>query len=586
MPKFIDFCNPKKSFSVKLLIYSVFLLSLVIFSVSYYSFAQIHKIFTNALEKKGVTVTKNLAFSSELGVLSDNKDFLEKPARAILEIEDVTYVGIFNLEGSAIFLDGTQLPADPTLDKEVILQAEKKGSYTKFSENSCDFVVPVYSKPLMTDFSDYDSQDTQKQVVGFARVVFSLNSLEAEKGKIITNFSLIFLVIFVFAFALSIWFSRIVTKPLDLLSKGASKIQRGELDHTIQVNSCDEIGELAKQFNLMTKSLRETINQKDSFANELKELNANLEHKVRDRTKEIQEANEKLNKAVRSIAEKNLNLLATQEELEAKNTEIKQVLDNLQNAQIQLIQVEKMSALGKLVAGIAHEINTPMGAINSNADISSKCIDKIENLLIDPQNCSDPSFHKKFAKFVEILKSSNTVTQTACERIVRLVRSLRNFARLDESELKKVNLTEGLESTLTLVHHELKNRIKIIRNFGEIPEIECHPNQINQVFMNILVNASQSMGKEGTIEIKTFVENNFVNIEISDTGKGISPENLTKIFDPGFTTKGVGVGTGLGLSIVHKIIEDHKGKISVKSEPGKGTTFSIKLPVTNEKKIL
>jgi two-component system NtrC family sensor kinase len=156
---------------------------------------------------------------------------------------------------------------------------------------------------------------------------------------------------------------------------------------------------------------------------------------------------------------------------------------------------------------------------------------------------------------------------------------LRNFARLDEAELQMADLHQGIESTLTLVRHELKNRIRVVKNYGDVPPIRCHPNQINQVFMNMLVNGSQAIKGEGTITIRTFREGDIVSVQFSDTGVGIPPENLPRIFDPGFTTKGVGVGTGLGLSICFKIVQDHGGRIDVQSEVGKGATFTIRLPI-------
>ena len=162
---------------------------------------------------------------------------------------------------------------------------------------------------------------------------------------------------------------------------------------------------------------------------------------------------------------------------------------------------------------------------------------------------------------------------------MRIVRSLRNFARLDEAELKKVDLHEGIESTLTLVYHEYKNRIEIVRDFGALPEVECYPNQLNQVFLNILVNAIQAIKGTGTITIKTRASGEHVTLSFADSGDGIAPEHLNRIFDPGFTTKGVGVGTGLGLSIVYKIIQAHQGRVDVTSKVGTGTTFIITLPV-------
>ena len=172
------------------------------------------------------------------------------------------------------------------------------------------------------------------------------------------------------------------------------------------------------------------------------------------------------------------------------------------------------------------------------------------------------------------------ISRDACQRIDQIVRTLRNFARLDESERKSADLHEGLDSTLTLAAHLLKNRITVQREYGDLPHVLCYPNQLNQVFLNLIVNAAQAVEGAGTITIRTRRADGSVVVEISDTGCGIPPENLTKIFDPGFTTKGVGVGTGLGLAICYRIVANHQGRIEVESTVGAGTTFRITLPIS------
>src|SRR4029450_7154847 len=215
-----------------------------------------------------------------------------------------------------------------------------------------------------------------------------------------------------------------------------------------------------------------------------------------------------------------------------------------------------MEALGSLVAGVAHEINTPLGSINSNNDIFALTFQKVQDRL-KSQAAPDPQGEDQ--EVGEILKDAIGTNRLACERIVKIVRSLRNFARLDEAERKKVDIHEGIESTLTLVAQGLKRRIRVIKEFGAVREIECYPNQLNQVFMNMLVNASQAIEGEGEIRIRTWEEDDTVRIAISDNGKGIPPELQAKVFDPGFTTKKAGLGTGLGLSICLKIVQDHGG---------------------------
>ncbi len=251
----------------------------------------------------------------------------------------------------------------------------------------------------------------------------------------------------------------------------------------------------------------------------------------------------------------------------------------LREKHAQLIQSGKMAALGGLVAGVAHEINTPLGALKSNNDIFIRSISKMRKKWDDFKNGNIKTDNQEVTKLFTNIEKLNEVNRVASERIVKIVNSLRTFARLDQADMDRINIHDGIESTLTLINHEIKKRIEVKKDYGDLPKIYCFPNQLNQVFMNLLVNAGQAIEEEGEISIKTFIKDYYAVIEINDTGRGISPEDQKRIFDPGFTTKGVGVGTGLGLSISYQIICDHKGKIEVESEKGKGSRFRIFLPI-------
>lgn len=272
-------------------------------------------------------------------------------------------------------------------------------------------------------------------------------------------------------------------------------------------------------------------------------------------------------------------------------TEMKSLLEDLERtnrelreAQSQLVQSEKMASLGQLVAGIAHEINTPVGAVASMHNTLIRAISKLRDSLESEQpGLVDDNPQVKTA--LKAIEEANRVIKSGTERVTSIVRRLRSFARLDEAELKKVDIHEGIEDTLTLIHHEIKHHIKIERDFGEINPISVYPGRLNQVFLNIFNNARQAITGEGTISIRTYEKERKVYIEISDTGAGISSEHLSRVFDPGFTTKGVGVGTGLGLSICFQIVKEHFGDIRVESSPGKGTKFTVILP-TNLDKLL
>ena len=256
-------------------------------------------------------------------------------------------------------------------------------------------------------------------------------------------------------------------------------------------------------------------------------------------------------------------------ELESTNRELRET-------QMVLIQTEKMASLGNLVAGVAHEINTPVGAVSSNADLMRRALTKLRQSIGESRIHENRDLERAFTALEHVA----SVNREACDRIVTIVRGLRNFARLDEAERKRVDVHEGIESTLTLLHHKLKQRIDVLREFGDLPEIECFPSRLNQVFMNLLVNAIQAIDGEGTITVRTSASDACIRLEFRDSGRGVPPDVLPRIFDPGFTTKGVGVGSGLGLAICYQIVrEDHGGEISVDSKPGEGTTFTVTLPI-------
>lgn len=264
--------------------------------------------------------------------------------------------------------------------------------------------------------------------------------------------------------------------------------------------------------------------------------------------------------------------------LEARNQELQEAYRKLQETQTELIHAGKMASLGELVAGVAHEINTPLGAIKSSVDTINRGIERAERLVVgDAQDGQADA--GQISRIFRRLADLHGIINQAIGRIEAIVGHLRRFARLDASAMDIIDLHEGIENTLVIVAHELKNRIEIHKEYDRLPPVECYPNQLNQVFMNILVNAAQAIDGQGRITIRTSHQDDHIVLEFSDTGKGIHPPHIARIFDPGFTTKGVGVGMGLGLSIVHQITEKHQGKIEVESEPDHGTTFRLILPV-------
>ncbi|MEL6188553.1 MAG: ATP-binding protein, partial [Myxococcota bacterium] len=256
-------------------------------------------------------------------------------------------------------------------------------------------------------------------------------------------------------------------------------------------------------------------------------------------------------------------------ELESTNRE-------LRTTQAQLVQTEKMASLGQLVAGVAHEMNTPIGAIRSVHGSLISAVAKIRGRVsaLAPEALED----KKLAKALDVLDDGAGVISRGSERVSEIVQRLRTFARLDEAEMQRVDVHEGLEDTLVLARHELKHGIEVIRDFQATEPIACFPGQLNQVFLNLVINARQAMGAKGTLTLRTRDGADGLEIEVEDDGPGIPPDNLARVFDPGFTTKGVGVGTGLGLAICFRIIEAHHGRLEVESPPGRGALFRIWLP--------
>lgn len=248
-------------------------------------------------------------------------------------------------------------------------------------------------------------------------------------------------------------------------------------------------------------------------------------------------------------------------QINQQRDELQLALKELKDTQVQLINSEKMASLGQLIAGVAHEINTPLASINSNNSIIAKFIKKIGDKDI-----------------AETLTEINELDREAVTRISNIVKSLKKFVRLDEADLQEADINKELDLTLDLIRHETKNRIDVIKDYGELHMIKCYPNMLNQVFMNILINACQSIDKTGQITIKTELKEANLIVKIKDNGKGIAADKIDKIFTAGYTTKGVGVGTGLGLAISDKIIRKHNGEIKVNSTEGVGSEFIITIP--------
>ena len=361
------------------------------------------------------------------------------------------------------------------------------------------------------------------------------------------------------AVGLGIFTSRRIIQSIFSIVTVSEAIAAGKLDQNVPESNVQELGILPSSFNCMAQQLRESFTA-------LENNNEELEIRVKERTKEVSEA-----------------------------------LYNLQTTQSQLVQTEKMSSLGQMVAGIAHEINNPVNFIHGNITYTKEYTQELLAIInlyekhyphpADEIQKSLETFDIDFLK--EDLEKMLNSMQEGTNRIKDIVLNLRNFSRLDESQLKKVDLRSGLDSTLLILQQRLKSSdkrpaIEVIRNYGNLPEVECYPGLLNQVFMNILSNAidaieeSYTPHKKSNLIISIFTEvtaENCASVRIQDNGLGVAGNVLSKIFDPFFTTKPVGKGTGLGLSIAYQIVRDkHQGNLICKSQPGEGTEFAIVLP--------
>jgi two-component system, NtrC family, sensor kinase len=304
----------------------------------------------------------------------------------------------------------------------------------------------------------------------------------------------------------------------------------------------------------------------------------------------------------------NLNdqLMETSSQIEAKNIKLENALMRLEDTQTQMLQSEKMASIGQLAAGVAHEINNPTGFVSSNLK-SLKDYQKDIGVLIGKYkemaaqlNSEDLMAHLPasfkdnlqevlaFEKDIDIDFLLEDITdligdcREGTDRIKKIVMDLKDFAHPGEDKIQSIDINKGLDSTLNVVNNEVKYKATVHKTYGELPYVNGYPQQLNQVFMNILVNAAQAIDKKGEIYVTTDAIDGCVVISIADTGSGISKDNLTKIFDPFFTTKEVGKGTGLGMNIAYNIIKKHNGTIDVSSEIGKGTTFTIRIPIESE----
>ncbi len=411
----------------------------------------------------------------------------------------------------------------------------------------------LYKKELFQDLMKADSKpffelNVRSNPYGFllypmvwgqSEVYLALGASKVEAKAVLKNVNYAFFTVVgtvILLLTITIVFaSNTILKPLNDLVAALQNVQSGDKPVEIPIKSDTEIGLLTESFNQMSR-----------------------------------------------------NVIQARSDLKKKITELESANLELKETQSRLVHSSKMVSLGQLVAGVAHELNNPIGFIYSNMSHLREYSDKLLQLAdaaeANPQSITE----KKKELDIDYIKEDLPKLVASCEDGARrtrdIVLGLRNFSRLEESKLKEVDIHESIDNTLNLLAGETKNRIQIVRDYGKLPLVTCYASQINQVFMNILSNAVQAIEGSGNIWITTRLQSRpdgkeQVQISFQDSGKGMTPQVMEKIFDPFFSTKGVGQGTGLGLSISYGIIESHGGEIQVKSQIGIGTEFIVVIPV-------
>jgi two-component system NtrC family sensor kinase len=352
--------------------------------------------------------------------------------------------------------------------------------------------------------------------------------------------------------------ARALVRPIHELVRGTRRVAEGDLDVTLSVDTEDEFGVLARSFNKMASDLKTSYDQ-------LNEYSTGLEHKVAERTRQFEEANWELEAQRAALEVTNREMVDVNAQLLKANEELQGAYNTITSQQQSLVRAAKMASMGTLAAGVAHEINNPLAII---AGYSESLLERVRELDLS----AFPAL-KRLAHYLGVINSE-------CFRCKEITQRLLALARERELARAVGNVNDSINETLTLLdfHPDHDASSVVVDLDPTIPDIACDPNQLQQVFLNLALNAMDAMGPGKKLYLTTALEGEWIRVEFRDEGSGISPDVLDRIFDPFFTTKPEGAGTGLGLAMCQAIIEQHEGTIEVASVVGEGTTFTIRLP--------
>ncbi|XCN73445.1 MAG: ATP-binding protein [Candidatus Electrothrix aestuarii] len=535
------------------------------------------RTYKSSHDAHGATLMRLLVHSVTLPVITERKADISASVSGLLQQDDVLEVVIWNKEGQ-VLLQETKDPKAPKSITKSALEIEKsfhklhaKGQQSMEKEDSFILWGPVFLNAHQTTeeywYFEEENKSSDKEFVGSAAIVLSKKFFDKGMHNILVQTGTSALIVLAIIVLTTFLIIQNVTEPLR------------ELILTIRAR--EGRNDQPSDLKMLTETYTNMLEDLEQSFQTISELNEGLEEQVNIRTAQLTEANKELHQK--------------QQKLERSNTDLVEALNRLKETQEQLIQKEKLAAIGQLVAGVAHELNNTVNFISGAFPSLQRSLAEMKEVLAGYEAVEEARgtnlLEKKFEEvestkeklaYEELLLTIDQLMENIEEgttRTTRIVRDLKIFSREDAEKIMPIDLHTIIDSTLNYIDKQSLQDITIHRTYGSLPLVHCLPGRIGQVFLNIINNGIQAMDGTGQLTIRTEQRNEQIHVIFSDTGCGIHAEDVANIFDPFFTTKEVGLGTGLGLGISYSIIKQHGGDIKVRSVVGKGSTFEIILPI-------